>query len=65
MNAGQETPGEDPTVNANWAEDFVGGFQRLADDAGRPDVSSTTATTTTTTTTTLKVRTYVYYMVVS
>eukprot|EP00750_Incisomonas_marina_P009641 INCI16063.1.p1 GENE.INCI16063.1~~INCI16063.1.p1 ORF type:complete len:718 (-),score=90.54 INCI16063.1:456-2609(-) len=24
---GQETPGEDPVLNADWAEDFVGGFQ--------------------------------------
>ena len=31
--AGQETPGEDPTLNADWAEDFVSGFQSLGGDA--------------------------------
>ena len=38
--AGQETPGEDPTVNANWAEDFVGGFQ-APEASGEPGGDNT------------------------
>ena len=36
----QETPGEDPTLNADWAEHFVGGFQGGTADPTRLKASA-------------------------
>ena len=38
--ANRETPGEDPTLNADYAEGFVGGFQEGEDDSSRIKASS-------------------------
>ena len=38
---GQETPGEDPTLNADWAEHFVAGFQQGAPHKGSGGSGST------------------------
>ena len=37
---GQETPGEDPTINSDYTEGFVSGFQNGAEDPTRLNASA-------------------------